>query len=112
MKIFLDSANLDELKEATAFGIIDGVTTNPSLIAKEGVAMEVQIRKICDIVDGDVSAEVFSTNSKQMIEEGRRLAKIHKNVVVKVPLVKDGIIATKALSSEGIHLNVTLCFSA
>lgn len=112
MKFFLDTANLDELKKAAALGIIDGVTTNPSLIAKEGVPIEDQIRRICGIIDGDISAEVVSTTSKEMIEEGRRLSRIHKNVVVKVPLVRDGIAACSALSKEGIRTNVTLCFSA
>ncbi len=112
MKIFLDSANLEELKTAAAWGVIDGVTTNPSLIAKEGVPIEQQIAKICDIVDGDISAEVIATESAKMVEEGRKLAKIHKNIVVKVPLTRDGITATSILSKEGIRLNVTLCFSA
>src|SRR5690242_13932502 len=112
MKFFLDSANLEELKNAAEWGIVDGVTTNPSLIAKQGVPIEEQIRKICDIIDGDVSAEVVSTTSKEMIEEGRSLAKIHKNVVVKLPLIREGIRAAKALSGEGIRLNITLCFSA
>lgn len=112
MKFFLDTANLDELKKGAAWGIVDGVTTNPSLIAKEGVPIEEQIRKICDIVDGDISAEVVSTDAKGMIEEGRRLAKIHKNVVVKVPLIREGIKACSVLSKEGIRLNVTLCFTA
>lgn len=112
MKFFLDTANLDELRKGAAWGIVDGVTTNPTLIAKEGVPIEEQVRKICDIVDGDVSAEVVSTNSKEMIEEGRRLAKIHKNIVVKVPLIRDGIVACSALAREGIRCNVTLCFSA
>ena len=112
MKFFLDTANLEELKKGAAWGIVDGVTTNPSLIAKERVPIEEQIKKICDIVDGDISAEVVSTDSKEMIEEGRKLAKIHKNVVVKVPLIREGIKAAKVLSGEGIRLNVTLCFSA
>jgi len=112
MKFFLDTANLDELKKALPWGILDGVTTNPSLIAKEGVATEDQIRKICDVIDGDVSAEVVSLNSAEMVVEGRKLAKIHRNVVVKVPLTRDGIAACSALSKEGIRLNVTLCFSA
>jgi transaldolase len=112
MKIFVDSANLDEIREASALGIIDGVTTNPSLIAREQVPVEDQIRKICGVIDGDISAPVVSTDVREMISEGRRLAKIHKNVVVKVPLTRDGITVTKALSSEGIRLNVTLCFSA
>jgi transaldolase len=112
MKFFIDSANLSELKLAAELGIIDGVTTNPSLIAKEGVPVEEQVRKICDIIDGDVSAEVVSTTSKEMIGEGRRLAKIHKNVVVKVPMIAEGIKAVGALAKEGIRTNVTLCFSA
>lgn len=111
MKIFLDTANLDELKKAAAWGIVDGVTTNPSLIAKEGIKIEEQIARICDIIDGDISAEVIATEAASMIEEGRKLAKIHKNVVVKVPLTRDGIQACSALSKEGIRLNVTLCFS-
>ncbi len=112
MKIFLDTANLDELKKAAAWGIVDGVTTNPSLIAKEGIKIEEQIARICDIIDGDISAEVIATEAAIMIEEGRKLAKIHKNVVVKVPLTRDGIQACSALSKEGIRLNVTLCFSS
>src|SRR2546423_2809330 len=112
MKFFLDTANLEELKKGAAWGIVDGVTTNPTLIAKEGVAIEDQIRRICDIVDGDISAEVVATESGEMIREGRLLAKIHKNVVVKVPLTRDGIKACSTLSKEGIRLNVTLCFSA
>ncbi len=112
MKFFLDSANLAELKAAAEWGIVDGVTTNPSIIAKEGVPVEEQVRKICDIIDGDVSAEVVSIEAKEMIEEGRRLSKIHKNIVVKVPLIAEGIKAVSALSKEGIRTNVTLCFSA
>ena len=112
MKFFLDSANLSELKSAAELGIIDGVTTNPSLIAKEGVPVEEQVRKICDVIDGDISAEVVSTHAKEMIEEGRRLSNIHKNVVVKVPMIAEGIKAVGALSKEGIRTNVTLCFSA
>jgi transaldolase len=112
LKFFLDTANLEELRKGAAWGILDGVTTNPSLIAKEGRPLDEHIREICKIVDGDISAEVVSTNSAQMIREGRDLAKIHKNVVVKCPLTRDGIVATKALSSEGIRVNVTLCFSA
>ncbi len=112
MKIFLDTANLDEIKKAAAYGVIDGITTNPSLIAKEGVPVEEQVRKICDLVDGDISAEVVSTTSREMIQEGRRLAKIHRNVVVKLPLIPEGIIAVSALTKEGIRTNVTLCFSA
>ena len=112
MKFFLDTANLDELKKGAAWGVVDGVTTNPSLIAKEGRPMAEQIRMICDIVDGDISAEVVATETKEMLREGHELARIHKNVVVKCPLTRDGIRATKALSQEGIRVNVTLCFSA
>ncbi len=112
MKFFLDSANLAELKRASELGIIDGVTTNPSLIAKEGVPSEEQVRKICDIIDGDISAEVVSTSAGEMIEEGRRLSNIHKNVVVKVPMIAEGIKAVGAFWHEGIRTNVTLCFSA
>jgi len=112
LKFFLDTANLDELKKAAEWGIVDGVTTNPSLIAKEGVALEDQIRRICDIIDGDVSAEVVSTEVNEMVREGRKLSKIHRNVVVKVPLIRDGIKACSILSKEGVRLNVTLCFSA
>jgi transaldolase len=103
MKFFLDTANLDELRKGAAWGIVDGVTTNPSLIAKEGKPLEEHIREICGIIDGDISAEVVATTSPEMI---------HRNVVVKCPLTRDGIMATKALSSEGIRVNVTLCFSA
>ncbi len=112
MKFFLDTANLDELKKGAAWGIVDGVTTNPSLIAKEGRPIADQIRMICDIVDGDISAEVVATEAKDMIREGRELARIHKNVVVKCPLTREGIKATAALSKEGLRVNVTLCFSA
>ena len=112
MKFFLDTANLDEIKKGAAWGIVDGVTTNPSLIAKEGVPIEDQVRKITDIIDGDISAEVVSTTSKEMIEEGRRLSKIHKNIVVKIPLIPEGIVALSTLAKEGIRVNVTLCFSA
>lgn len=111
MKFFLDTANLDELRKGAGWGIVDGVTTNPTLIAKEGRALEEQVRKICDIVDGDISAEVVATEFAAIVEEGRRLAKIHKNVVVKCPLTRDGIRSTAALSKEGIRVNVTLCFS-
>jgi transaldolase len=107
----LDSANLVELKKAVEWGVIDGVTTNPSLIAKEGVPLEEQIHRICDLIEGDVSAEVISTSARAMVEEGRRLAKIHKNVVVKVPMIEEGIKAVSILSADGIRTNVTLCFS-
>lgn len=111
MKFFLDTANLDELKKGASWGIVDGVTTNPTLIAKEGRPIEEQVRRICDIVDGDISAEVVATEFPAMVQEGKRLAKIHKNIVVKCPLTRDGIRATSALSKEGIRVNVTLCFS-
>jgi transaldolase len=112
LKIFLDTANLDELKKGANWGIVDGVTTNPTLIAREGRPIAEQVRMICDIIDGDISAEVVSTEASAMVREGRELSKIHKNIVVKCPLTRDGIQATKALSSEGIRVNVTLCFSA
>ena len=112
MKFFLDTANLEELRNAAAWGIIDGVTTNPSLIAKEGRPLEEQIREICAIVDGDISAEVVSTETSEMIRDGRQLAKIHRNIVVKVPLTRDGIRACSVLSRDGIRVNVTLCFSS
>lgn len=111
MKFFLDTANLDELKKGVSWGIVDGVTTNPTLIAKEGKPFEEHIREITKIVDGDISAEVVATDSAGMISQGRELAKIHKNVVVKCPLTRDGIMATSALSKEGIRVNVTLCFT-
>jgi transaldolase len=111
VKLFLDTANLDELKQGASWGILDGVTTNPTLIAKEGRPLAEQIRMICDIVDGDISAEVVSTQAGEMIQQGRELAAIHKNVVVKCPLTRDGIQATAALSKAGIRVNVTLCFS-
>ena len=112
MKFFLDTANLDELRAGAKWGIVDGVTTNPSLIAKEGKPIKEQIAAICDIIDGPISAEVVATEAKAMITEGRDLAKIHKNVIVKLPLIRDGIEACSALSKEGIRVNVTLCFSA
>lgn len=111
MQFFLDTANLDDLRKAATLGIVDGVTTNPSLIAKEGRPIEEQIRRICEIVDGDISAEVVATAADAMIEEGRALARIHSNVVVKVPLTRDGIRACSTLSREGLRCNVTLCFS-
>jgi transaldolase len=111
MKIFLDTANLEELRAGAKWGIVDGVTTNPSLIAKEGKPIKDQIAAICEIVDGPISAEVVSVEAKAMIAEGIELAKIHKNVIVKVPLIRDGIEACSALSKKGIRVNVTLCFS-
>lgn len=111
MKLFLDTANLDELRKGAAWGIVDGVTTNPSLIAKEGVPMEQQIARICEIVDGEISAEVVSTKHAEMVEEAYKLSRIHKHVVVKVPMTRDGIQTCAKLSKEGIRFNVTLCFS-
>lgn len=111
MKFFLDTANLKELKKGADWGIVDGVTTNPTLIAREGRPIQEQVRLICEIVDGDVSAEVVASDAAGMVKEGRELAAIHKNIVVKCPLTRDGIEATCALSKEGIRVNVTLCFS-
>ncbi len=112
MRIFIDSANLDEIRQAAAYGIVDGVTTNPSLIAKEGHDHHDQIRAICGILaGGDISAEVVSTEADAMVAEGRELAKIHDSVVVKIPLIRDGIKAVSRLTAEGIRTNVTLCFS-
>ena len=113
MKFFIDTANLDEIKEAVELGMIDGVTTNPSLVAKEGdVDFKKHIANICKLVKGDVSAEVTALDTAGMLKEGRELAKIAKNVVIKVPLTLDGLKACRALRSEGTKVNVTLCFSA
>jgi transaldolase len=113
MKFFIDTANISEIKRINDWGILDGVTTNPTLIAREsGKPFETIIEEICAIVDGPISAEVISLEAPRMIEEGRKLAKIHKNVTVKLPLVPEGLKACKVLSSEGIKTNVTLCFSA
>jgi transaldolase len=111
MKFFLDTANLDDLRKGAAWGVVDGVTTNPSLIAKEGVPMAEQVRRICEIVDGPVSAEVTATDFEGMLREGRQNAALHPNIVVKCPLTRAGIQACSALSKEGIRVNVTLCFS-
>lgn len=113
MKFFIDTADLEEIAEANDLGVLDGVTTNPSLCAKIGVSdFEGHIAKICDLVEGDVSAEVVSTKYDEIMEEGRHIASIADNVVVKVPLIKDGIKAIKSFSEEGIKTNCTLCFSA
>jgi transaldolase len=112
MQIFIDSADLNEIRDCAAMGVIDGVTTNPSLIAKAGRPFETIIREICEVVDGPISAEVLSTDFDGIVREGRVLAKIHPNIVVKVPLVADGLRAVRVFSSEGIKTNVTLCFSA
>lgn len=113
MKFFIDTANLDEIKEAVALGLIDGVTTNPSLVAKEGdVDFKEHIAKICELVKGDVSAEVTALDTAGMLAEGRELAKIASNVVIKVPLTLDGLKACRTFREEGTKVNVTLCFSA
>jgi transaldolase len=112
MKIFIDSADLSEIRDAAAMGVIDGVTTNPSLVAKAGRPLETIIREICEVVDGPISAEVVATDHAGIVREGKLLAAIHPNVVVKVPLIAEGIRAVKTLSGEGIRTNVTLCFSA
>jgi transaldolase len=112
MKIFIDTANVEEIRKAAAFGILDGVTTNPSLIAKEGRDLKEVIEEICSIVDGPISAEVISLESEKMIEEARELVKLHKNVVIKIPMCAEGLKAVSVLSKEGIKTNVTLIFSA
>ena len=111
MKFFIDTANIDEIKEAHSMGMVDGVTTNPSLIAKEGRDFEEIIEEICEIVDGPISAEVVSTDTEGMLEEARKLSKIHDNIVVKIPMLVNGLKATRKLSEEGIKTNVTLVFS-
>ena len=111
MKFFIDTANIDEIKEAAALGVLDGVTTNPSLVSKEGKDFRKLLDEILKIVDGPVSAEVISTDYEGILKEGRDLAKIHKNIVVKIPLIKEGLKACKTLTSEGVKVNVTLCFS-
>jgi transaldolase len=111
MQFFLDTANVKEIYEAANLGILDGVTTNPSLVVKEGRSFKEMLQEICKIVDGPISAEVVSVEADAMVKEGKELAKIHKNIVVKCPLIPEGIKATKKLSAEGIRVNVTLCFS-
>jgi transaldolase len=116
MKLFIDTANLDQIREANELGILDGVTTNPSLMAKEGIVGQENVlahyKAICEIVDGDVSAEVISTDFKGMVEEGEKLAALHPNIVVKVPMIREGIKAISYFSSKGIRTNCTLVFSA
>lgn len=112
MKIFLDTANIDEIKEGASWGIVDGVTTNPSLIAKEGRDFETVIKEICEIVDGPVNAEVVGLKTEEMIAEGRKLRELHDNICVKIPMTVDGIKAVKVLSEEGTMTNVTLIFSS
>ena len=111
MKIFIDTANVDEIRQANALGVLDGVTTNPTIVSRENRPFEELIKEICSIVDGPISAEVVSLESEGMVKEARELSKIHKNIVVKIPLIKEGLKAVKILSGEGIHTNVTLCFS-
>src|SRR6185295_8051721 len=112
MKFFLDTANIDEIREVASTGILDGITTNPTLISKEGNTFEDQLLKICSIVNGPVSAETVSRDAAGMVDEGRHLAKLHPNIVVKCPMTKEGLKATKTLSDERIRVNVTLVFSA
>jgi transaldolase len=116
MKFFIDTANIDQIKEANDLGILDGVTTNPSLMAKEGIkgiaAINNHYKTICEIVDGDISAEVLSTTFNEIIEEGKTIAAIHPNIVVKVPMIKDGVKAIKWFTDNGIKTNCTLIFSA
>lgn len=112
MKIFIDTANVEEIKRVSKWGILDGVTTNPSLIAKEGRDIKDVVEEICSIVDGPISAEVISLDSHEMVEEAKELAKIHKNIVIKIPMCEEGIKAVSILSKEGIKTNVTLIFSA
>jgi len=112
MKIFIDTASIKEIREAASLGLLDGVTTNPSLVAKEGKDFRAILDEILSIVDGPVSAEVISTDYEGILKEGRELAAIHENIVVKVPLIKEGLKAVRTLSSEGIKTNVTLCFSS
>ena len=113
MKIFIDTANIEEIRDAASLGVIDGVTTNPSLIAKEGKKLEEVIGEICSLVDGPISGEIKATTTKwqDMVEEGKEIAKFHKNMVVKIPMTKDGLIAVKELTKLGIKTNVTLVFT-
>ncbi|WP_042274693.1 fructose-6-phosphate aldolase [[Clostridium] dakarense] len=112
MKIFIDTANVDEIKEAATWGILDGVTTNPSLIAKEGRDLKEVINEICSIVDGPISAEVISLECDKMVEEALELVKLHKNIVIKIPMCIEGLKAVSILSQKGIKTNVTLIFSS
>jgi transaldolase len=111
MKIFIDTANLEQIKEANSWGILDGVTTNPTLVAKEGCEFEKRVKDICEIVDGPISAEAVSMDAEGMIREARQLSKMHKNVIVKIPMTAEGLKAVKVLSKEGVKTNVTLVFS-
>ena len=111
MKIFIDSADIEEIRDAAAMGVVDGVTTNPSLVAKTGRAFKDVLVDIYEVIDGPISAEVVSTDYNGIMKEARELASMHKNIVVKVPLIADGLKAVRTLTDEGIHTNVTLCFS-
>jgi len=111
MKLYLDTGNVNEIREAASYGLVDGITTNPSLVSKEGRDFKDLLLEICSLVDGPISAEVVSVEAEAMVKEGRELAKIHKNIVVKCPLIPEGLKATKQMASEGIRVNVTLCFS-
>ncbi|MFQ5824849.1 MAG: fructose-6-phosphate aldolase [bacterium] len=111
MKFFLDTANLEEIKQAASMGILDGVTTNPTLVSKEKGKFKDILLNICEVVDGPVSAEVVALEFEGMVKEARELASLHPNIYVKIPMIRQGLKAVKALSSEGIHVNVTLCFS-
>jgi transaldolase len=112
MKFFIDTANIDEIKQAVAMGMVDGVTTNPSLIARENKPFEQILKEICELVDGPVSAEVISLDADGMVEEGKKLAALHPNIVIKVPIIPEGLVAVKRFASEGIKTNVTLVFSS
>lgn len=112
MKIFIDTANVEEIRKASELGVLSGVTTNPSLIAKEGRDLKEVVEEICNIVDGPISAEVISLEYEKMIEEGRELSKLHKNIVIKIPMCEEGLKAVSVLSKEGIKTNVTLIFSS
>ena len=111
MKIFIDSANIEQIREVNSWGILDGVTTNPTLAAKEKTDFDTLVRQICEIVDGPISAEAISTKADDIVKEARKLAAVHKNIVVKIPIMEDGLKATKVLSKEGIKVNMTLVFS-
>ena len=112
MKFFIDTANIEEIREASKLGVLDGVTTNPSLVAKENRDYFKLLEEICEIVDGPISAEVISTDYEGIIKEGEKLSKINKNIVIKVPIIKEGLKAVKTFTEKGIKTNVTLCFSA
>ena len=111
MQIFIDTADIEEIRDAAAMGVIDGVTTNPSLVAKTGRALQEVLVDICEVVDGPISAEVIATDYEGMLKEARALAKMHENIVVKIPLIAEGLKTVRTLTDEGIRTNVTLCFS-